>query len=401
MESPDKKANISEKIAALKKQFADNFVYINNLKDEPENTNGSMSVKIEKNPRKVFHFLEFVFDCEYVDLYKAAGTIFLDDKVTWNFLFKTEHGYINVYDWKEYSVSISSVNKFGTEVAPDLKEKIALMKKLVEENIDKIDSFKKSEAKKVLDAHPLDNFMNALGSLHMLFNLAQETNKRTGLGYLETLILYVSLVDTMLRYSILLTRINKRMSKTVDPDLLDLFYQGGKSYLSERAIFNLAVDEVDFLHHSKQDFFEKVNTLYDERNKAVHRFAITNFQYIEIKEVLETHGGLQDVVSDIMKSLEEKQAELGVGFIKKENLSISHEDWEKEMVQIMQTKINPSFINKEMPKREAMFSDKYKGGVNPIWKKAMKKAKKELSDKFEWEKTSEGKYQLKEKRKTE
>lgn len=388
----------STEIADLKKQFADNFIYINALKDQPEDTNGSMVAKIDKNPKRVFHFLEYISDCEYVDLDKEAGTIFVDDKVTWNFLFKTEYGYINVYDWKGYSVSISSVNKFGVETSSHLKEKVTLLKDLIEKNIDKIDSFKKTEAKMALEAHPLDNFMNALGSLYMLFNLAKETNKNTGLGYLETLILYVSLLDTMLRYSILLTRINQRMSKTIDADLLDLFYQGGKSYLSERAIFNLAVEEVDFLHHSKQDFFEKAHKLYDERNKAVHRFAITNFQYIEIKEVLEKYIGLESILSDIMMSLEEKQAELGVGFILKENLNLSKEEWEKEMKYIAKTKINPSLITTKIPEREPMFSDKYKGGVNPKLKKVMKKYEKEMSEKFEWKKTDEGKYELKQKK---
>jgi len=388
--------NIFIKIENIKKEIKDNFIYIDKLENCPERSGGSMVEKLNLSPNIVFHFIEFIFECKHVDLDALRGTIFIDDKVTWEFLLKTEFGYLTIHDWKGYNVSIASVGGLGSEINKDLSNKAILLKRIIEENIDKFIDFRKNEAKKGLEERPLDNFMHAFVSLSFLLNLSLESNKK-GTGFMESLILHVSLIDTMLRYCILLTRINQRKSKKIDSDLPELFHQDGKKYLSERAIFDLAQKELDFLHHDKNLFFESVNQLYDERNKAVHRYAITNFQYSEIREILNKHLGLKDILSELIISLEKEQSELGVGFITKDDLNLSDEDLDKEMKQIIETKIDPAIFTKKTPIREAMFSDKYKGGVNPKFKKIFKKFEKEAKETFKFEKVGENKFQLKQK----
>lgn len=355
-------------IEKIKEEILKNFIYIDSLDDLPKITGGSGAESIYKNPKMTFHFLEYIFNCEYVDLDKKRGMIFVDDKTTWEFLLKTDCGYIRVYDWKGYSVSIGSVNCLGQEISSELKDKINYLKKVIEENVDNFINIRTTESKDVLKKNPLDNFMHALISLQILYNIALETNKK-GFGYLESLILYVSLIDTLLRHAIHLTRINTRMSIKVDSDSIGLFYQENENFLSERSIFKLAKNEVDFLNHDKEAFFGKVNCLYNERNKAVHRYAITNFQYADIKEMLKTYSGLIDILNEIVIKLENKQAQLGVGFITHESLNIPEEEMKKEVCRIIETKINPAIFTKGMPKREPMFSDKYKGGITPKAKK--------------------------------
>lgn len=386
--------NIFSQIEKIRKEIKDNFVYIDNLEDCPKRSGGSMVEKLNLNPGMVFHFLEFIFECEHVDLDALRGTLFVDDKVTWEFLLKTEFGYIRIYDWKGYSVSIGSVDGLGNSINENLSKKITLLKKIIEENIDKFIDFRKNEAKRDLEERPLDNFMHAFVSLNFLLEISLEANKKGRTGFIESLILYVSLIDTMLRYCILLTRINQRKSKKVDPDLPELFHQDGKKFLSERAIFDLAQKEVDFLKHNKSLFFETVNSLYDERNKAVHRYAITNFQYSEIKDILQKNLGLKDILFELVVSLEKEQSELGVGFITKSDLALSDEDSIEEMKKIIETKIDPAIFTKKTPVRESMFSGKYKGGINPKVKKVMKKIQNEANEKFKWEKTGDNKFEL-------
>ena len=387
--------DIFNRITQIKKEVKDNFIYINNLEDCPTRSGGSMVQKLQLNPKTVFHFLEFIFECKHIDLDALRGTIFIDDKVTWEFLLKTESGYLRVYDWKGYNVSIGSVGGLGNEIDKDLSAKALLLKRIIEENIDRFIEFRKKEAKRNLEEWPLDNFMHAFISLNFLLEISLEANKKGRTGFIESLILYVSLIDTMLRYCILLTRINQRKSKKVDPDLPELFHQDGKKYLSERTIFDLAQKEVDFLIHDRDLFFEKVNSLYDERNKAVHRYAITNFQYSEIKDILQENLELKDILFELVVSLEKEQSELGVGFITKSDLAQSDEDSIEEMKRIIETKIDPSIFTKKTPVREAMFSDKYKSGVNPKLKKVMKKFKKEVGENFKWEKTGDNIFELK------
>lgn len=397
MDKLNKNSNVVLKqIQKVKKLIQKNFVYVNNIEDAPDKLGGSAIDKIDKDPRLVFHFLEFLFDKEYIDLYKQRGIIFVDDKVTWEFLLKTDCGFIRIYDWKGYSVSIGSVS---LDVSDEVKKKVLLIKKLIEENVDQFLEFRKIYSKSILDKQPLDNFMNAWISMEMLLQVSLERGKKENSGLLECLILLVSLIDTMLRYSILLTRINERKTKKVDPDFLELFFQKDDKYLSERKIFNLAEEEVDFGEHNKVEFFKKVNELYDWRNRAVHRYAITNFQYIEIKDIIYEYRNLKEILAEIIIKLERQQVDLGVGFLREDELlPLSKEAMEKMVNRVFEIKIDPTKILKKNPERDVMFSDKYKGGVNPKIKKIVKQFEKELTEKFAFEQVGHNKYKIKSKK---
>ena len=340
---------------SLQKEISDNYEYINSLEVAPKMASGIALEKIDLNPKNVFHFLEFIFQKSYVDLYKERGIVFIDNKINWEFLIKTKHGYIKIYDWKGYSISVGS---YGFDPTTEIKSEAVNFKKIIEEGTGRFLDFRKESFKEELDERPLDNFMNALVSLEILLKASLENNKN-GMGFIESLIIFVSLIDTLLRYSILLTRINERKSTRVDSDLPKLFHQEGDDYFSERAIFKMAEKEIDFKKYSKKKFFREANLLYNERNKAVHRYAITNFQYIEIKETLEKYKHLKDILYKIVVKLEREQADLGVGFIQKDELKGFSEEENKQMFEkILEQKINPSIITKKQPKRDAMF-DQY------------------------------------------
>lgn len=365
---------VTKTINNIKKTIQKQFIYINNPEEDILKAGGSLIVKISYDPKTIFHFLKFLFNKKYVDLDKEKGLFFVDDKTNWEFLLRTRRGYLRVYDWKGYSVSIGSVS---ADVSDDLKKDAISLKNIIESNITNFLEFKKIESKKTLQENPLYNFMHAFASLDMLFKFSLERNKKDNFGLIESLILLVSFIDTMLRYSILLTRINKRKSTEIDPDLLELFFQKGNEYMSERDIFRIAQKEVDFIKHDKPLFFKRANDLYDLRNRVVHRYAITNFQYIEIKDIISQYKDLRKVLSDLVSRLEREQADLKVGFITKEDLKpLSYTELTKRLDDVFETKVNPYKIIKTAPQREAIFSDKFENGVNPkfeyIFEKIMK-----------------------------
>lgn len=383
------------KFEEIKNTIQAKFSYVDEVSQMPKTSGGSGIGQINKSPKIVFHFLEYLTGKDYIDLYEKKGIVFMDDKVSWEFIFKTEGGYFRVYDWRGYRVSIGSIT---SPIEGKLKENIDLFKKIIEENVDEFLSFKKTESKTILSERPLDNFMNALFSLKMLFQFSQERTKKENFGFLEELILLVSLIDTLLRYSILLTRINTRKSKKIDPDFPDLFVQTGDKYISEREIFKLAEKEVDFTNINKDDFFQRLNELYDWRNRAVHRYAITNLQYIEVKEAINKYKDLEGIILNVVGELEKEQVRLGVGFLKADELEPSTEEEKIKMVDdTIRSKINPYLFVNKTPIREAMFGEKYKGGVNPKIRKIAKKYEKELSEKFHFKKVSENKFELKRK----
>lgn len=368
--------DILEKIYEIKKVIKDNFVYIDKLEDRPKRSGGHAIEKIYKDPRLVFHFLEFLFEKEYVDLDKKEGVIFIDDKTTWEFLIKTEYGFITVYDWKDYSVSIGSTS---SKVNKNLHEKALLLKSVIDDNVDAFLEFRKIKSKKDLEENPFENFMKAWVSMDMMFGFSLEEIKDKNFGFIESLILLVSLIDTMLRYSILLTRINVKKIKEIDESLLRLFLQKSNKYLSEREIFKIAKREVNFRENDKEKFFQRANDLYDFRNKAVHRYAITNIQYIEIKNIVNEYKDLRKILSDLILKLEKEQVDLGVGFLKKEQLiPLPDDKMRKILDDIFETKVDSSKIFKKNPEREVVFSDKFKGGVNPKLKKLKKELEKRI-----------------------
>lgn len=363
-----KKDPILEELKSLRDEITQNFEVVDSVDQLPKKMGGGMLVKTDFDPELAFHFLEFIFNREYVDIFKKAGYTFIDDKTRWAYHLKGPNGYIRVYDWKGYSVSIGSMMGIDSKDSK-VSEDAELLNSLIEKGIDKFFDYRKAETKDNLNNYTFDNFMNAFLTLHLLFKDSRKQNEKRE-GYLESLILLVSLIDTHLRYLILLTRINERKTSVIDTDFPILFHQDGDEYITERDVLALAKKEVTFKEGTKSIFFKRVNRLYDYRNRAIHRYAISNFQYAESRLIVDESEDLKDILLEMVVALEHEQVRLGVGFIKPEELEESSLS-EKELQKIIESKIDPSLILREFPDRESMFSDKFPGGVNPAFKDIM------------------------------
>lgn len=365
----------------IREQLQARFAFVESFDDLPKPLGGSMLVHIEVNPEVAFHFLEFIFEIKYVDIMLEAGFTFVDDKTSWEYFVMSGNGFLRLYDWKGYTVSVGSFGLSSEGTAEGLKNDAEYLKKLIEENIKKFDEYREVHYKDYLEEYPFDNFMNAFVSLGILLNESIEDFERNR-SYLEALMLLVAMIDTELRYLILLTRINVRKTKKVDPDFRELFQQTDKNYISERDIFKLAEKEVEFPDYDKKEFFKRANELYDIRNRAVHRFAITNFQYKESRAAVEAHLDLKDILYEMIMALEKEQVRLGVGFIKEGELEWGSDDeMRHEMGRVMASKIDPTIVLRRTSEREPMFSDEYPEGFHPSLKEIMDEFKKEIEKK--------------------
>ena len=65
----------------------------------------------------------------------------------------------------------------------------------------------------------------------------------------------------------------------------------------------------------------------------------------EAENIVNKYKDLAEVLLEEIKKLEKEQADLGVGFVRKEHLELSDQDMDKEMKNIFETKINPVKIN--------------------------------------------------------
>lgn len=373
--------DLLKQLDAIREQLQERFAFVESADDLPKPWGGGGILHIQANPGLAFHFLEFIFDVAYIDIMQEAGFRFVDDKTTWEYFAMSENGFLRIYDWKGYTVSVGSFGVSDNGTKEGLERDAEYLKELVEENIGKFSDYRQVYYKNHLDQYPFDNFMDAFVSLTLLFRDAVDEFDNTH-DYLEALILLVALLDTQLRYSILLTRINVKKSKKVDPDFWELFQQteGGK-FITERGIHKLAKNEVNFPGYDKPLFFKRVNELYEIRNRAVHRFAITNFQYNESKIAVEEYQDLVNVLFAIIKDLEYEQVRLGVGFIKLEELELPEHKLRREVIRAVSGKIDSKALIPRTKEREPMFSDEYPDGYHPSLKETMEKIKKELKKK--------------------
>ena len=126
-------------------------------------------------------------------------------------------------------------------------------------------------------------------------------------SFIECVCLGASLIDAMLRIGIILQhQLNNRTGEIP----FDLIFQGEKDgAISEREIYRraLAISVID------NDTFTRLQGLYDERNRVVHRYIISR---ITTSDVLDTAIVYEEMINALSKriyEIEEQQINEGVG----------------------------------------------------------------------------------------
>ena len=137
---------------------------------------------------------------------------------------------------------------------------------------------------------------------------AQLAKRASSNGYLvEYIILAGSIIDGLLRMGLVLHHQIETSSTDIPEELM---LQGEQdATVSEREIYkrSLAAGVID------ASLFDRLNVLYSERNRVVHRYVISD---ITTENVFDTARGFEDViplVNGAVHAVEERQIELGVG----------------------------------------------------------------------------------------
>ena len=152
----------------------------------------------------------------------------------------------------------------------------------------------------------LENFINGIGAVRKLLEVAHSNG-----SLIEALVLYASIVDGFCRIALLL---NEQMENRTSEINEKYIYQdeSDKSYLkdfSERKIYEKAHDNKII----ERDLYDDLCILYDIRNKAIHRFLISNFKYSHLEIVLEKYELVYQRLYTIVYNLESEQIYKNVG----------------------------------------------------------------------------------------
>ncbi|MEQ8243557.1 hypothetical protein [Fulvivirga sp.] len=145
-------------------------------------------------------------------------------------------------------------------------------------------------------------FMSSIAATIDLRNRALENG-----SFIEFIILTANHIDALLRSAIVLT--NQLEQGNSDIDTTVLFQNETDKPIMEKEIYKRVMDR----NIIDKKLFDELTVLYNERNKVVHRYIITDIRTEDILRIASTYDELDDKVWALTSSLEKKQFEQKIG----------------------------------------------------------------------------------------
>jgi len=150
-----------------------------------------------------------------------------------------------------------------------------------------------------------DRFMTSIAACLDLQNRAIESE-----SYIELIILIASQIDSQLRSLVILQ--NQLINKTDELDIKLIFQSSTDKPIMERKIYDLAFKEKLI----SDTLYNQLYNLYNERNKVVHRFIISEIKTFHIKKLAFEYANIRDKIDELVKRLEMHQYKSNIGLYK-------------------------------------------------------------------------------------
>jgi len=126
-------------------------------------------------------------------------------------------------------------------------------------------------------------------------------------SFIEFIALSANHVDALLRLSIIYNDQIVNNNKEIDTALL--FQKESDKPIMEKDIYKKALEK----NIITQELYEKLFSLYNERNKVIHRYIITDIRTEDLLEIAVEYDKIDHKIDDLVNNLEHKQFELKVG----------------------------------------------------------------------------------------
>ncbi|MET4142872.1 hypothetical protein [Pedobacter sp. UYP1] len=136
-------------------------------------------------------------------------------------------------------------------------------------------------------------FMSAIAAAIDLRNKALENG-----SFIEIIILTANRIDALLRLAIMLTNQLKDQNDEIDVPLL--FQDEQDKVIMERRIYQMALDQKIVDH----GLFDRLELLYKERNKVVHRYIITDLRTEDVIRIVFEYYDVEEAIDGIVNALE-------------------------------------------------------------------------------------------------
>lgn len=150
-----------------------------------------------------------------------------------------------------------------------------------------------------------DRFMTSIAASLDLRNRAYQNG-----SFIELIVLLANYIDALLRLGLIL---NEQLENQNSKYSKEIIYQSPTDKPKmEKEIYKMALDKKIITDRQ----YEKLFQLYNERNKVVHRYIITDLKTQEIIGLVQEYAEIESEIGDVISQLEFEQYEKGVGFNK-------------------------------------------------------------------------------------
>jgi hypothetical protein len=194
---------------------------------------------------------------------------------------------------------------FTHSISPDEE----LDPKSIEEKLNEvkeiITSFKlipTEDSEATLNSYRFEMFLKGVGATSYMLNKAVGNQ-----AFIEATCLLASQIDGLLRTGIVLQNQINNNNSEIEKEWI---YQGlTDRKKSEKDVYKKAKE----LGIINKDIFDELYKLYDDRNRVIHRFVISEITLAEVENISYTYYQMQQKINAIVYKIESKQIELGVG----------------------------------------------------------------------------------------
>ena len=152
------------------------------------------------------------------------------------------------------------------------------------------------------DSEKFQNFLRAFGATRLLLQRAHERG-----SLIEGLVLYAALVDGFCRICLVLQE--QLEKKGGDINQKYIHQHDNEPNFNERKIYSLALEKKII----SKNLFKELNTLYDIRNKVIHRFFISEVEYTHLEIVCSRYEKVYEQLHKVTYDLESEQIKWGIG----------------------------------------------------------------------------------------
>lgn len=150
----------------------------------------------------------------------------------------------------------------------------------------------------------VSNFLSGIGAAYNLLVDAIESKK----SYIEQVCLSATLIDGLLRLSLVMKQQLETGKEIVDPMLL---FQGSrqKKYINERKIYERARLEKIITKAIEQ----KLNALYNQRNIIIHRYLISDIKTNDVFLISRRYIRLYLIIKERHRIIHDKLVQKNIG----------------------------------------------------------------------------------------